>query len=179
MFLSRSVLLTTSESREILVARLSAAVLPTRTIAPLRPVQIADWVASHRGKRFVGTIEGQCFQLGLLQVPNAGFRWRRSVVVIVGSFEGRSLRVRLRLPLFVLAFLGVYATAMSAVFALSFFGPANTPPVHWLLACALVFPIAVVVWFFRREASDAEQALRQAVEFGPGSSRPPFDKSDG
>jgi hypothetical protein len=178
MLLGRSILLTTSESRETLVARLSAAVLPIRTVAPLRPVQIADWVASHRGKRFVGTIDGQYFKLGLLQEPSAGFRWRGSIVVIVGSFEGRSLRVHLRLPLFVLAFLGVYATAMSAVFALSFFGPANTPTVHWLLACALVFPIAVVVWFFRREASEAEQALRQAVEFGPGSTQPQFGKGD-
>ena len=178
MVFGRSILLTTSESGETLVARLSATVLPTRTVAPLRPVQIADWVANHKGKRFVGNIDGQYFKLGLLQEPSAGFRWRGSVVVIVGSFEGRSLRVRLRLPLFVLTFLGAYATAVSAVFALSFFGPANTPTVHWLLASALVFPIAVVVWFFRREANEAEQALRQAVEFGPDSAQPRFHKSD-
>jgi hypothetical protein len=67
---------------------------------------------------------------------------------------------------------------MSAAFALSFFGPANTPTMHWLLACALVFPIAVVVWFFRREASEAEQALRQVVEFGRDSTQPQFDKGD-
>jgi len=178
MVLGRSILLTTSESGETLIARLSATVLPTRLVAPLRPVRISDWVANHRGKRFVGNIEGRYFKLGLLQEPSAGFRWRGSVVVIVGSFEGRSLRVRLRLPLFILAFLGVYATALSAVFALSFFGPANTPTVHWLLASALVFPIAVVAWFFRREANEAEQALRQVVEFAPGSAQPQFHKGD-
>jgi hypothetical protein len=178
MVFGRSILLTTSESGEALVARLSAVVLPTRTVAPLKPVQIADWVANHRGKRFVGNIEGKYFKLGLLQEPGAGLRWRGSVVVIVGSFENRSLRVRLRLPLFVLAFLGFYATALSAAFALSFFGPANTPTVHWLLAGALVFPIAVVAWFFRREASEAEQALRQAVEFAPYSAQPQFHKGD-
>jgi hypothetical protein len=178
MLLGRSILLVTSESRETLVARLSAVILPTRAVAPLKPVRVVDWVAQHRGKRFVGTIEGQHFKLGVVQEPSAGFRWRGSVVVIVGSIEGQSLRVRLRPPVFILAFLGAFATAMSAVLALSFFGPSNTPTVHWLLACGLVLPVAVVVWFFRREASEAEHALRQAIEGRPASSQPPFGKGD-
>ncbi len=163
MFFGRSILLTTNASREALVARLAATVLSTEAIAPHRPVRISDWVSQHRGKRFVGKIEGQRFKLGMLRAPRAGFRWRGSVVVIVGSVDDQSLRARLRPPLFMLAFLAAFAAGMLAGLVLSFFGPANIPAVHLLLWLGLVLPIAIVVWVFRREATEAEQALRQAI----------------
>lgn len=75
------------------------------------------------------------------------------------------------LRLFILAFMGAFTAAMLAVNALSFYGPANTPMVHLLLSCGLVAPIALVVWSFRREAAEAEQALRQAVKGVPASSQ--------
>jgi hypothetical protein len=171
MLFGRSILLNTNESCETLVTRLSAVVLFTKDIAPRRPVRVTDWVSQHRGKRFVGTIEGQRFKLGILRTPSDGFRWRGSVVVIVGSVEGQSLHVRLRPPLFILAFLSVFAAVMSLVLVLSFFGPVNTAVVHLLLLCGLVLPIAVVVWFFHREAAEAEQALRQAIKGVPASSQ--------
>jgi hypothetical protein len=159
----RSILLRTNESCDALVARLSATVLSTEAIAPFRPALVTDWISQHRGKRFVGTIDGQSFKLGLLPVPSAGFRRRGSVVVIVGSIEDQSIRARLRPPLFIMGFLSAFTAAMSAVFVLSFFGPMNTPVVHLLLACGIALPIAVVVWFFRREAAEAEQSLRQVI----------------
>lgn len=161
----------TSESGDTPGSRLVAVVLPAAAFTPFQSVRMADWVAGVEGKRFVGSIDGQHFKLGLLQERGASVRRRGSVVVILGRLEGNSLQVHLRPPLFVLAFLGIYAVAVSAALALSFFGPANTPTVHWLLACGLFFPFAIVVWSFRREANAAEQALREVAAGGAGGSQ--------
>lgn len=171
MLLRRSFRIMTSEPGETLSSRLAAAVLPAAAFTPFKSVRMVDWIAGLEGKRFVGSLEGQRFKLGLLQERSARIRRRGSVVVILGKFEGNSLQVRLRPPLFVLAFLGVYAVAVSAALALSFHGPANTPAVHLLLAGGLVVPVAIVVWSFRREANAAEQALREVTAGGAVGSR--------
>lgn len=156
----------------MLMTRLAATTLPIGAVAPLRPVRIADWVAQHRGKRFIGNIEGQHFKIGLLQKPGARFRWRGNVVVIIGFIEGQTLQARFRLPISILAFLCVFATAMSAVLVLSYFGPTNTTLMHGLLAGCLVLPIGLVAWLFRRETDEAEHALRQVMESDTASTQP-------
>jgi hypothetical protein len=176
MLFGRSIIITTHESPETLITRLSATVLSTEAITPLcpRPNRVTDWLSHFKGKRFVGSIEGQRFKLGLLQAPSiGGLRYRGSVVVvIIGSIESQLLKIQLRPPLFMLAFLGFFTVAMSAGLVLSFFRATNAPVVHLLLAFGLVSPIAIVVWFFRREATEAEQVLRQVISGSPASSQP-------
>ena len=163
MLFGRLVQFTTSQSRETTASRLSAAVMPATAIATLNPVRVTEWVSQHQGKRFVGTFDGSRFKLGLLQMPAARFQVRSNVVVIVGSIEDHSFRACLRLPHFILGFLAVFAVAVSAGLVLSFFGPANLATVQVAIAVSLVLPIAIVAWFFRREATEAERALRQTV----------------
>ena len=163
MFPGRLIQFTTSQSREAVAARLSAAVLPSAAVKSLKPVRIDDWVAQQQGKRFVGNFDGFRFKLGLLQMPGGRFRVRSGVVVIVGSVENLSFRACLRLPLFIQGFLLAFAVALSAGLVLSFLGPANLPMLQAAMALTLVMPFATVAWFFRREAAEAEQALRQTV----------------
>ena len=96
-------------------------------------------------------------------MPGGRFRVRSGVVVIVGSVEDQSFRACLRLPLFIQVFFLVFAIVLSAGLVLSLFGPANLPILQAAMALALLMPFAVVAWFFRREATEAEHALRQAV----------------
>lgn len=166
MLLGRLVQFTTSQSREATASRLSVAVMPTAAIASLNPVRVREWVSQHQGKRFVGTFDGSRFKLGLLQMPGARFQVRSNVVVIVGSVEDNSFRACLRPPLFILGFLAVFAVAVASGLALSFLVPANLPMVQAAMLLSLVMPIATVAWFFRREATEAELALRQTV-LGP------------
>ena len=163
MLFGRLIQFTTLQSQEAVAARLSAAVLPSATVALFKPVRICDWVAQQQGKRFVGNFDGSRFKLRLLQMPGGRFRVRSGVVVIVGSVENQSVRACLRLPLFIQGFLLVFAVALSAGLVLSFFGTANLPMLQAAMALTLVMPFAVVAWFFRREATEAEHALRQAV----------------
>ena len=163
MLFGRTIDVPTAQSREVVLARLSAAALSARAIAPLRPVRMSDWISLHEGKRFVGRLAGFRFKLVLLQTPGARMRQRGRVVVIVGSVEDHAVRARLRPPLFVFGFLTAFVVTVSAVLALSFFGPIKLPMVQVALALSMVLPVAVLVWFFRREAADAEQALRQTV----------------
>ena len=163
MLFGRLIQFTTSQSREAVAARLSAAVLSTATAASFKPVRISDWVAQQQGKRFVGNFDGSRFKLKLLQMPGGRFRVRSGVVVIVGSVEDQSFRACLRLPLFIQVFFLVFAIVLSAGLVLSLFGPANLPILQAAMAVTLLMPFAVVAWFFRREATEAEHALRQAV----------------
>ena len=164
MLFGRLIQFTTSQSREAVAARLSATILPTATAASFKPVRISDWVAQQQGKRFVGNFDGSRFKLKLLQMPGGRFRVRSGVVVIVGSVEDQSFRACLRLPLFIQVFFLVFAIALCAGLGLSFFDPAKKlPMLQAAMALTLVMPFAVVAWFFRREATEAEHALRQAV----------------
>ena len=163
MLFGRLIQFTTLQSREAIAARLSAAALPSATVALFKPVRISDWVDQQQGKRFVGNFDGSRFKLKLLQMPGGRFRVRSGVVVIVGSVEDHSVQACLRLPLFIQGFLIVFAVALSAGLVLSFYGPANLPMLQTAMALTLVMPFAVVAWFFRREATEAEHALRQAV----------------
>ena len=88
-------------------------------------------------------------------------------MVIVGEVEGFSVDVNLRPPLFVLLFLAALTVVVSSTLALSFFGPMRGQPILLVLALALALPFLVVGWFFSRDASLAEQALRQVL-FGNG-----------
>ena len=161
MLFGRSLRFDTTESAQLVLGRLSALVLDTEAIAALEPARMSDWMTRHAGKRFVGTVRSSGFKLGLLPAPGTRFRVRGSVVVIVGSVEGRTVRVRLRPPLFVSAFLLSFTATMGGGLALSFFGPLAGHPLQALLALALVLPLLVVGGFFRREARLAEQALRE------------------
>ena len=163
MLFGRLIQFTTLQSREAVAARLSAAVLPAATMASFKPVRISDWVDQQQGKRFVGNFDGSRFKLKLLQMPGGRFRVRSGVVVIVGSVEDQSFRACLRLPLFIQVFFLVFAIVLSAGLVLSLFGPANLPILQAAMAVTLLMPFAVVAWFFRREATEAEHALRQAV----------------
>ena len=163
MLFGRLIQFTTLQSREAVAARLSAAVLPSATVALFKPVRISDWVAQQQGKRFVGNFDGSRLKLKLLQMPGGRFQVRSGAVVIVGSVEEHCVQACLRLPLFIQGFLIVFAVALSAGLVLSFFGSANLPMLQAAMALTLVMPFAVVAWFFRREATEAEHALRQAV----------------
>ena len=163
MFFSRLIQFTTSQSREAVAASLSAAVLPDPSVLLLKPVRISQWSAQQQGKRFVGSFDGTRFRLRLMQMPGARLRVRIGVVIIVGSVEDNFFHARLRPPLFVLGFLILFAVALSAGIVLSFFGPANVPLLQAAMALTLVMPFATVAWFFRREATQAEHALRRAV----------------
>ena len=167
MLFGRSLHFATAESPGVVLDRLSAVVLPARAIAPLRPVRVRDWISQHVGKRFVGNVDGSRFKLALLQTPGAKFRARGSIVVIVGKVEGLSVDVNLRPPLFVLLFLAAFTVVVSSALALSFFGPMRGHPILLVLALALALPFVVVSWLFSREATLAEQALRQVL-FGNG-----------
>jgi hypothetical protein len=166
MLFARTLRFTTTESRQAVTARLAAVVLPARDAFSFKPVPIAEWMAQSMTKAFIGTVGTDHFKLALVGALGGRFRSRGRVVVIVGSIEDHAVRAILRLPFFILAFMAVFALTVSAVFVLSFFGPANTPTVHWLLAFMLIMPVAVIVWAFRQEARDAEQALRNAFEVG-------------
>jgi hypothetical protein len=163
MLFARTLRFATTEPRQVVAARLTAAVLSARTAFSFKPVPIAEWMAQRSGKTFVGTVGADHFKLGVIGAPGRRFRSRGSVVVIVGTIEDHSVQAILRPPVFISAFMAAFALAVSAVFALSFFGPGNTPAVHWSLAFMLIMPMTVVVWIFRQEARDAEQALRKAV----------------
>ena len=154
MLFGRSLRFDTTESAQLVLGRLSALVLDTEAIAALEPARMSDWMTRHAGKRFVGTVRSSGFKLGLLPAPGTRFRVR-------GSVEGRTVRVRLRPPLFVSAFLLSFTATMGGGLALSFFGPLAGHPLQALLALALVLPLLVVGGFFRREARLAEQALRE------------------
>lgn len=179
MLFARLLHFTTSQSHEAAAAHLSAAILPVSAIASLKPVRVSDWIARHRGKRFIGYFDGSRFKLVLLQTSRARFRLRGSVVVIVGSVEDHGVRACLRPPWFILGFLLVFSAALSAALALSFLGPSHLPMLQAAMALALVMPIGIVAWFFAREATQAEQALRQVVlgaKPAPGSRQ---DHGDG
>jgi hypothetical protein len=163
MLLGRSLQFSTTESPELVLGRLSAVVLPSGAIAPLKPVRLNEWISQHAGKRFVGRVDGQSFKLGLLSTPGAKFQVRGSVVVIVGTLEGRSIRIVLRPPLFVSLFLVAFALVMAGGLALSFFGPLSSHPIQAALVLALLLPFVIVGVFFRREALLAELALRQVL----------------
>lgn len=163
MLFARLVQFNTSQSREAVAARLSAAILPVAAIASIKSIRVSDWIAQHRGKRFIGNFDGSRFKLGLLQTPRARLRVRGSVVIIVGSVEDHAFRACLRPPLSILGFLLIFSIALSAGLALSFFGPTQLPVLQAAMVMALVTPIAAVAWFFRREATRAEQALRQVI----------------
>lgn len=163
MLFGRSIHFKTSQPREVVAARLSASVLPVAAIAPFGPVRVSSWIAQHEGKRFVGRFDGARFKLGLLPTRGARLRWRGNVVVIVGSVENDALQACLRPPIFLLAFLAVFVVVVSAALVLSFFGPLKFHLVQVALALSAALPVAWVVWLFRREAAQAEHALRQTV----------------
>ena len=167
MLFGRSLHFATTESAGVVLERLSAVVLPVKAIAPLRPVRITDWISQHVGKRFIGSVDGSRFKLALLQTPGAKFRVPGSIVVIIGEVEGFSVNVSLRPPLFVLLFLAALTAVVSSTLALSFLGPMRGQPILLVLALALALPFLVVGWFFGRDATLAEQALRQVL-FGNG-----------
>lgn len=160
MLLRRSLRFATTESPEVVLNRLSAVVLPAEAIAPLRPVRVGDWVTQYAGKRFVGSVDGSRFKLGLLQTPGAKFRLRGSSVVIIGKVDGHSVNICLRPPVFILVFLAAFAVVGGSALALSFSGPMSGSPILLLLALALALPFAVVARFFGREARLAEHTLR-------------------
>jgi hypothetical protein len=163
MLFGRLIEFTTSQSREAMAARLSAVVLPIATFPSLKPVRVSDFMAQVQGKRFMGTFDGSRFKLGLLRTSSGGFRVRGGFVVIVGRLEDRFVQVLIRPPIFTVAFLSIFAVALLAGIALSFFGPSNLPILQGAMALALLIPIAVVVRFFRWEATVAEQAIRETV----------------
>jgi hypothetical protein len=171
MLLGRSIHLDIRESPELVLGRLSAAVLPVEAIAPVGPVRLSAWIAGHVGKRFVGRVDGPGFKLGLLPEAGTRFQVRGSVVVIVGKVEGGTARVTLRPPVFISVFLAAFASVMAGALALSFFGPLNGHMVQAALALALVLPSLIVVRFFRREATLAEHAIRQVL-LGSGPDDP-------
>ena len=163
MLFGKSLHFATVGSPEVVLDRLSAVVLPIKAIAPLRPVRVRDWISQQAGKRFVGSVDGSCFKLALLQTPGAKFRARGSVVVIVGKVEGLSVDVNLRPPLFLLLFLAAFTVVVCSALALSFFGPMRGHPILLVLALALALPFVVVGWLFSREAALVEQAFRQVL----------------
>lgn len=151
------------EEPEAALALLVSATLSPGAIVPLHPVPVSEWIEGRIGKRFIGTVKGSCFKLGLLPMIGRKLYVRGSVVVIVGEVEGQNVHVNLRLPIFVSAFLIAFTLMVAAGLVLSFFGPSNGAAVQLLLALILVFPSLVVAGFFRREASLAEQALRHVL----------------
>ena len=153
MLFGRLIQFATSQPREAVAARLSAAVLPV--VVSLKPVRISDWIAQQQGKRFVGNFDGSRFKLRLLQTSSGRFLVRSGVVVIVGRVEDHSFQARLRPPFFIIGFLAVFAVALSAGLVLSFFGPANLRTLQAAMALTLVMPFVVLAWFFRREATEA------------------------
>ena len=163
MLLGRSLEFQTPEASEAALSRLSSVTIEPQSIAPMHPVPVSAWVAQHVGKRFVGKVGGSRFKLGLMPQVGERIYVRGSVVVIVGEVQGHTVNAKLRLPVFVSAFLALYSIAVAAVLLLSFFGPSNGPVVHLLLAAALVLPTAIVFMFFRKEAALAEQRLRQVL----------------
>ena len=163
MLFGKSLQFKTSEAPEVVLGRLSAIVLPIEAAVPLRPVRIADWMGEYVGKRFVGRVEGSRFKVSLLPSSAARFRARGSVVIIAGRVQSGSVQVNLRLPLFLSMFMVAFTLAVASVLALSFFGPSRGSGVQVLLALALVLPILIVGWFFRREAALAERALQQVL----------------
>ncbi len=172
MFFGRSLHFVTTESPGAVIDRLSAVVLSTNAIAPLRPVGVKDWVDQFAGKWFIGSVEGARFKLGLLQAPGTRFRVRGSVVVIIGEVADHSVDVKLRPPLFILLFLTVFAVVVGGALALSMFGPMREQPILVLPALALALPFMVVGWFFNREAALAEQTLRRLLFANGGALGP-------
>ena len=84
-------------------------------------------------------------------------------MVIVGSLDEHAIKACLRLPFFTLGFLAIYVLCVLAGLVLSFFGPSNLLIVQVPMALALIIPMALVFWLFRREAAEAEQAIRETV----------------
>lgn len=142
--------------------RLRTAVLPTNAVIALAPMRLGDWIVQYKGKRFVGDVGKTNFKIGFLPAPTR-FGVRGSVVVVVGQLSAQLLTARLRPPLFVRVFLAFFALLMMGALVLSFLAPAQAWSVQAVLAFALIFPCAVVIAFFRREAKAAEQALRSVV----------------
>lgn len=163
-----SLQLRTDEPRQVVAARLAAAIAPAPS-ARIRPIRIVDWLSSYRGKSFVGSLKDDNFKLVLLNKSVAGIRWRGNTVVIVGVIEDNVVRVLLRPPIFILLFSLFWTTGLSFAFALSFFGLSNTLIVHLLLIAMLVLPLAILLWTFLHEARAAERALRNILGIGASS----------
>jgi len=163
MLLGKSLRIATQSPPENVVARLSAVVLSNAAIAPLKPVRVEEWLDQFHGKRFFGRVHGTKFKLGLIPARGLGVRVRGSIVVIVGTVDPGAVRARLRPPIFMASFLALFAVLVGGALVLSFFGPGNSRWVQAILVAALALPFAVVGGFFRREATLAEQTLRQVV----------------
>ncbi len=159
--------LKTNEPRQVVEARLAAAIAPLPSMR-IKPIRVVDWLSSFKGKSFIGSLNGNQFKLGLLNTKMGGIRWRGNAVIIVGTIEDNMVRVVLRLPIFTLLFSLFWTAALSFGFVLSFYGSSNTLTVHLLLAAMLVLPLAIILWTFHYEARLAERALRNVFGVDAG-----------
>ena len=159
-----SIFLKTAAPQETIRARLAAAVAEPLVAFSLKPVRISDWQARYKGKSFVGWLQDDHFKLSLLNNRTSGVRVFGSTVVMLGTIGDEGVHAVLRPPIFNLLFTACFAVIVAGVFVLSFYGPSNTPAVHWLLAAFFLLPLAVLGWTFLHEARAAEQALSAAIQ---------------